>query len=577
MRRQMIQIIRNQPALWIGGLFLLLYLPFIGQVHLFDWDEINFAESAREMLVLSDWSTVRVNYEPFWEKPPLFFWFQAACMKTFGVNEFSARLPNVLVGFVSMLFIFHMGKKLFSEQMAVWWVLFYMGSITPSFYFRTGIIDPMFNLFIFLSWYALLKALKSRNIRQWALSGLMLGLAVLTKGPVAILIVLLGFLLLVALRRKEMKWLWKGFFMGIITSVAVSSLWFVPEILKNGTGFIVQFIEYQLDLLKNPVASHGQPWFYHPVVLLLGCFPASILALNLLFQWKTVFKNKWPLEIYSFWVLFWVVLVLFSLVETKIVHYSSMCYLPLTGLVAYRMGSSPLVKRWERGILGSIGSIYWLMVLLVAIVLYRTDWFWENYREHLPEDVGVILLSGEQMSAWSFGFMITFLLFVGIYAVRSWLKGEVWRKRNLFIWIIGLSIVPILVVPVLETKIQGDLISFYKGIKDEDAYIAIKEYKSYAHWFYAEAKPLEDDDKLQEIRNGFLKSRDVKSRLGLTVDERKAYEQEQMEFFLTSDELDKPVYLITPARKAHLMLKHRTFRSIYHGNGFVVFKRLATP
>ena len=32
----------------------LLFIPGIGSVRLFDWDEINFAESAREMLVTGD-------------------------------------------------------------------------------------------------------------------------------------------------------------------------------------------------------------------------------------------------------------------------------------------------------------------------------------------------------------------------------------------------------------------------------------------------------------------------------------------------------------------------------------------
>src|SRR5450631_2861476 len=84
----------------------LLFFPFLGVVHLFDWDEINFAECAREMLVTHDYFTVRINFQPFWEKPPLFIWMSAACMKLFGVSEFSARLPDALCGIVTLLVIF---------------------------------------------------------------------------------------------------------------------------------------------------------------------------------------------------------------------------------------------------------------------------------------------------------------------------------------------------------------------------------------------------------------------------------------------------------------------------------------
>ena len=59
---------------------ILLFIPYLGSVHLFDWDEVNFAEAAREMLVTGDYMTVRIDYDPFHEKPPLFFWCQAFSM-----------------------------------------------------------------------------------------------------------------------------------------------------------------------------------------------------------------------------------------------------------------------------------------------------------------------------------------------------------------------------------------------------------------------------------------------------------------------------------------------------------------
>ena len=77
-------------------LALLLFVPFLGAVHLFDWDEINFAECAREMALGGSWLLPTIDFEPFWEKPPFFIWMQALSMKVFGVNEFAARFPNAL-------------------------------------------------------------------------------------------------------------------------------------------------------------------------------------------------------------------------------------------------------------------------------------------------------------------------------------------------------------------------------------------------------------------------------------------------------------------------------------------------
>ena len=131
----------------VGGL---LFFPFLGNVALFDWDEINFAEIAREMIVSGDYLNVQINFQPFWEKPPLFIWMQVLSMKLFGINEFAARFPNAICGIITLIVLYEMGRKLFNARLGMIWALVYAGSILPFFYFKSGIIDPWFNLFIFL-------------------------------------------------------------------------------------------------------------------------------------------------------------------------------------------------------------------------------------------------------------------------------------------------------------------------------------------------------------------------------------------------------------------------------------------
>ena len=126
-----------------------MFIPFLGGVHLFDWDEINFAESAREMIATGDYLTVLFNFLPFHEKPPLFIWMQVLSMKLFGVNEFAARFPNAICGIVTLLVLFNIGRKLRNNLFGVLWVMAYAGSVLPFFYFKSGIIDPWFNLLSF--------------------------------------------------------------------------------------------------------------------------------------------------------------------------------------------------------------------------------------------------------------------------------------------------------------------------------------------------------------------------------------------------------------------------------------------
>jgi len=66
----------RNAILFLIGLSAMFYIG-LGHVHLFDWDEINFAESAREMISSGDYMRVQINYSPFWEKPPLFFGFRS--------------------------------------------------------------------------------------------------------------------------------------------------------------------------------------------------------------------------------------------------------------------------------------------------------------------------------------------------------------------------------------------------------------------------------------------------------------------------------------------------------------------
>src|ERR1700744_1017624 len=184
----------------VGALF---FIPFLGHVHLFDWDEINFAECSREMIKMDDYTRVYVDFKPFWEKPPMFFWMQSTAMKAFGVTEFSSRLPNALCGIVTLIVVFLVGSRIYDRKFGILWALAYGGSLFPNMYFKSGIIDPWFNLFTFLSLYYFILYHWKRNsfdkegvgqsqLFYVVMSGIFMGLAILTKGQVALMVFLLA-------------------------------------------------------------------------------------------------------------------------------------------------------------------------------------------------------------------------------------------------------------------------------------------------------------------------------------------------------------------------------------------------
>jgi len=83
------------------GLLLLARLIGMVEVPLMDTTEARYGEIGRKMAELNDWITPWFDYGvPYWGKPPLAFWFTAISFKLFGVNEFTARLPHLLVSLV---------------------------------------------------------------------------------------------------------------------------------------------------------------------------------------------------------------------------------------------------------------------------------------------------------------------------------------------------------------------------------------------------------------------------------------------------------------------------------------------
>ncbi|MBK8954461.1 MAG: glycosyltransferase family 39 protein [Saprospiraceae bacterium] len=371
------QKLNSYFPLFLALLGLIFYVPLLGGVHLFDWDEINFAEISREMIVLNEYSSVHVDFKPFFEKPPLFFWIQSCSMHVFGINEFAARLPNAVCGIITLLVIFYIGKKVDSSRFGWLWALSYFGSLLPFLYFKSGIIDPWYNLFSFIGLFSLI-AFHQKQLNpnlesfQWPkvyylrIAGFATGLAILTKGP-AVLLVLLSCLGLYGVLNK-FKWSLslKDFAIYVAISLGVPGIWFLMETIINGPAFVNAFVSYQVRLFSTPDAGHGGFPGYHFAILLLGVFPASIFCLK-------AFSYKDPGDYYHqsdikkwMMLLLVVVLVLFSVVESKIVHYSSLAYFPITYLSAFALDKMIDQKlewgRWLNAIFIFSGALFLLVV-----------------------------------------------------------------------------------------------------------------------------------------------------------------------------------------------------------------------
>jgi 4-amino-4-deoxy-L-arabinose transferase-like glycosyltransferase len=525
----------------------LLFIPFLGGVHLFDWDEINFAESAREMILTHDYLTVQVNFEAFWEKPPLFAWFQVLSMKTFGINEFAARFPNAIGGIITLLVLFNIGKKLYNEKFGLIWVLVYGASILPHFYFKSGIIDPWFNFFIFLGIYYFFLFAKERKLQlKWVFwSAFFIGLGILTKGPVALLLFLLTAFIFMFLGKSYRRFLnFKTIVVYALTVSIVGGFWFILQVLNGNSDILVKFIEYQIRLFTIEDAGHGGFLLYHFVVLFFGVFPASIFALK---SFRRYSDDKAEHAQFRVWmiILFWVVLILFTIVNTKIVHYSSMCYFPMTFLAAYIINrifdNNQQFDKWMKITIGVIATILGLAVAgLQFFVAYKEKIIASGI---IKDDFAMGNLQAEVY--WSgFEFLVGALLIVGVLFSLSYYKRTQNQIVGIFVSsLLFINLSMIFIVPRVEKYSQNAAIEFYKEVSNEDCYLTTFIFKSYAIYYYF-------DKQVPENKN------------------------EHDQNWLFRGEIDKPVYVVCKNTAEKDLIKYYPdFEKIKSKNGFVFFKR----
>lgn len=533
------------PQIVIAIIAAVFFIPFLGEIHLFDWDEINFAESAREMILTGNYTQVQVNFQPFWEKPPLFFWLQSMSMHLFGVNEFAARFPNAICGILSLLMLYNIGRKYINKRFGLIWSIFYFGSFLPHLYFKSGIIDPVFNLFIFSAIYFLAETIRDHdNASKNALfSGIFTGLAILTKGPVGLLIVLLTFLVYWASKRFKKVSTLKTILLYAFSTFVISFFWFGFEVIKNGPWFLVEFIQYQIALFSEPVAGHQQPFYYHFVVVFLGCFPMSVFALRSLGK-KLPIKDKPAANFFKKWMvyLFWVVMILFTIVTTKIVHYSSMAYFPLSFLASWNLHRLLMNGRRLSLLNNIINLVVGIIISILLISLPLVIQYKEVLIPYIKDPFAVASLSvNVELMGWEYIIGIFYLVCIiamFIFNKRSQLISAL--LTGSFATAIVLFLFNLFVVPKIEAYSQRPAIEFYESLQGRDVYVAPVGFKSYAHLYY-----------FQKPANQEAKSND----------------------WLLSGDIDKPAYFVVKVNKQAQMEKFEDVHKIGQNGGFAFYKR----
>ncbi len=306
-------------AVWFGNLeYRALLHP----------DEGRYAEIPREMLLMGDWVTPRLNDLKYFEKPPLQYWATALAYKAFGEHNWTARLYPALCGFFGLLLTIFAGRRLFGDSVALAGGAILASSLLYLLGAQVLTLDMGLTFFLNLALMSFLLAQRSDATpfarRNWMwLTWLAMGLAVLSKGAIGIA---LPGLALVAYSLWQRDWnLWRRLHLGsgVLLLLLVAAPWFIAISLHNPSFAEFFFVREHFQRFALQGHQRAGPWWYFAAVLALGALPwIGLLPTALRLGVRPRILNDRGVDPHRFlvaWCL--VIFVFFSLARSKLPFY----------------------------------------------------------------------------------------------------------------------------------------------------------------------------------------------------------------------------------------------------------------
>ncbi len=363
-----------RPAKWLAVCWIILFWK-LGAPALMDPDEAHYAQLTREMLREGNWMMPLLDGLPYIDKPVLFHWLQGLAIAVLGETETAMRLPSALAGIALFWMTRWTGEQLFDERIGVraWLMLatlpltFMLGSI--------GVFDMVFTAFLFGAIaFAFVAALRDRPRLQYV-SYVLLSFAVMTKGPVALVLAGVFFLAGLACGKEcrtallSLRWV-----TGAVLTVVLSLPWFLWMYYALGWHFVHQYVLAGNVYYITQPQSFSNRAFNHTLYVstfFAGFFPWSIVvlggALDTIRRWRA--RTRIPPEEILLWVWVGVVFIFFSIARFKVDRYVYPAA-PACCLLAARAWMSMSVFRPDlaaaRDNLFARWSIVTLGVILVA-------------------------------------------------------------------------------------------------------------------------------------------------------------------------------------------------------------------
>ncbi len=353
---------------------LTLYFCWLGQPPLFDPDEGRHAEVAREAIVTGNWVTPTLNFQPYHHKPMPFYWLVAAGVSAFpAAPEFGARLPSAIAATATVLSTAWWASRFFGPQVAFWTGVVLAtaaGFVTVG---RAVLVDMTFTWWVtashlLLGWFALSR----KGAALWPLPWVCIGLAVLFKGPSALLL-LVGSGMFYCVVTRQWSWLHQlRPARGLVLAVAIAGSWYLcaavvaPEYLRDFLWL------HNVERFVTGRPGHPNSLFYYFYILPAVFLPWTLwwpLAARPVFRslaqhnGALLFCASWALSVVGF----------FTLSKGKLPTYVLPALPPLAVLTATGLVAFSRLRHWPRWAMQWTVAVH-AVLSVVAIVMLAMAW-----------------------------------------------------------------------------------------------------------------------------------------------------------------------------------------------------------
>jgi len=357
-------------ALLLCVLFVLLYLAFLGMRPLFIPDEVRYGEISREMLASGNWIVPRLNGLLYFEKPPFGHWMNAISLFVFGETAFAVRFASALSAGASALLVFFVGRHLFESRAVPYIAAFvFLTTLEVQVVGTFSLLDTMFAFYVNAGIALFAVAASASGKRRYyylAFSGVIFGIAFLTKGLLAFVLPVLA-LVPWLLYKRQFRFLLRQAWVAVVVALLVIAPWGIAIHLQQPDFWNYFFWVEHVQRFTADDAQHREPIYYFLMFLPLAAFPWIFLLPGAIRGLRARDSSKdraGAIFLLTTWTL--LPFLFFSVASGKIVTYILPCFVPFSLLIAVGMDELLADKKAHRIAISIISAA--LFVFAAALI-----------------------------------------------------------------------------------------------------------------------------------------------------------------------------------------------------------------